>query len=104
MSDKRTEQESYSTGEEILGNLGFWPVVLAILALAASFLLRAQSYWLLPAVFGLLALTQGADAARYFYYRKERGRALRRLGLCVLLIGIAIYSPQLVSLFGLWRI
>ena len=39
---KEPLDEKMTVGEEILGNLGFWPIILAILALAASFLFKGQ--------------------------------------------------------------
>jgi len=95
--------EKLSVGEEILGNLGFWPIILAILALVASFLLKEQSYWLLPAVFGLFALAKAADSLRYFCYRKDMQKAIRSLSFCILLTGLAVCSPKLVEIFALWR-
>lgn len=100
---KEPLDEKMTVGEEILGNLGFWPIILAILALAASFLFKAQSYWLLPAVFALLALTKAADAARYFIYVKDTQKAIRSLSICVLFVGFAVCSPKLVEIFALWR-
>ena len=100
---KEPLSENMTVGEEILGNLGFWPIILAMIALAASFLFKAQSFWLLPAVFGLLALTKIADAARYFIYVKDTQKAIRSLSMCILFTGLAVCSPKLVEIFALWR-
>ena len=92
-----------TVGEEILGNLGFWPIILAILTLGASFMFKAQSAVLIPATFGLFALAKAADAARYFIYSRDTQKAVRSLSVCVLLIGLAVCSPKLVEIFALWR-
>ena len=99
----KEEQVQYTLGEEILGNLGFWPIVLGILALVASFVVKSQSFWLLPLTFGLMALAKLCDGVRYIIYRKDRPRGIRSLSLCVLLVGLAVTSPKLVEIFALWR-
>lgn len=105
MAKKEVEytDEKLSIGEEILGNLGFWPIVLAILALAASFLLKAHASVLLTSVFALFALAKAADAARYIIYRKQLQKGVRSLSACILLVGIAVCSPKIVEIFALWR-